>query len=266
MSKQKNIHFDFKLSRGEVGAVVAMFTVVVVLAVFELVAHTSIRYLIPGYPSPEQQLEIARSSMKLDSLQRSIFRWELYSGNLRLILDGGKPRSIDDLYRQAEEEYTLKDAKAIEAADSTLRAQIAELEKNEIPEPETESIPIEEVHLSKPISGKVVKEFDANSHPGVNVSAKEGSVIKAAMDGSVVFTSWSEEELWTIVLQHGNGLISIYSHAAKLEKQKGDPVMSGKPIATLGVAGKDPKSQACLHFELWQDGEPLNPTDYLKFK
>ena len=89
-------------------------------------------------------------------------------------------------------------------------------------------------------------------------------MVKAVLDGTVVFAGWSEDAGNTIQIQHEGDIISIYKHNEKLSKKVGDKVTAGTPIALIGNSG-DLTTGAHLHFELWHKGETVDPTLYINF-
>ena len=104
----------------------------------------------------------------------------------------------------------------------------------------------------------------AEGHYGVDVVAKENEFIKAALDGTVVFAGWTAGDGYVIELQHSNNLMSIYKHNSDLTKNVGDHVKAGEPIAIIGNTGET-SSSTHMHFELWYNGTPVNPQDYVLF-
>jgi murein DD-endopeptidase MepM/ murein hydrolase activator NlpD len=116
-----------------------------------------------------------------------------------------------------------------------------------------------------PVKGMVTHSFNmAEGHYGVDVVAKENAFIKAALDGTVVFAGWTSGDGYVIQLQHSNNLMSIYKHNSDITKNVGDHVKAGEPIAIIGNTGET-SSSTHLHFELWYNGTPINPQDYVLF-
>ena len=84
------------------------------------------------------------------------------------------------------------------------------------------------------------------------------------MDGTVINDGWSEEDGYTIQIQHDGDIISIYKHNEKLLKKTGDKVTAGSPIALIGNTGSLSTGEH-LHFELWYKGEAIDPSRYISF-
>ena len=112
----------------------------------------------------------------------------------------------------------------------------------------------------------VVETYDPSSgHYGVDVVSTGSQLIKATLDGTVVYASWTLDYGYTIGIQHENNYLSNYKHNATLLKKEGDFVKAGEAIAILGASG-ELTDKPLLHFELWRQGTPMNPTDYIDFE
>ena len=115
-----------------------------------------------------------------------------------------------------------------------------------------------------PLKGVVSQGYDPSIHPYIDIAAPSGSVVKAVLDGTVVFTGWSADTGHTIQIQHDGDIISIYKHNEKLLKKTGDKVSAGTPIALVGNTG-EMTTGPHLHFELWHKGESVDPTKHISF-
>lgn len=121
------------------------------------------------------------------------------------------------------------------------------------------------VSFYSPIDGIVTNHFDrANKHYGTDLVASNNAVIKATADGTVIYSGWSVDNGYCIGIQHNGNLLSFYKHNAVLLKEEGEYVSAGDPIAIYGNSGSL-STGPHLHFELWYNGTPLNPEDYISF-
>jgi murein DD-endopeptidase MepM/ murein hydrolase activator NlpD len=114
--------------------------------------------------------------------------------------------------------------------------------------------------------GWISNEFIDNNgsgtrHHGIDIAVKEGTPVKAAGSGVVSFCGWTSDLGNLIVIDHGNGFLTRYGHNSRNTVEKGDIVKQGKIIAFAGNSGRS--SAPHLHFEIWKDGIPVNPRDYL---
>ena len=103
--------------------------------------------------------------------------------------------------------------------------------------------------------------FVSKTHPGVDIVARKGSVIRAAGAGAVIFANWTFDLGNLIIIDHGGGLLSYYGHTQRMLKPEKTYAKKGEPIALLGSSGKS--SGPHLHFEIRKDGVPMDPKEYV---
>lgn len=116
-----------------------------------------------------------------------------------------------------------------------------------------------------PIKGVVISGFDPQQdHFGVDIVSKENEAVKSILNGTVIFNSWTLETGHVVAVQHSNELISIYKHNSVILKKVGDVVRSGEIISIIGNTG-ELSTGPHLHFELWFQGSPLNPQEFISF-
>ena len=229
-----------------------------------LIAYTPIRTFIPGYPDARSKRAAIQNAIKVDSLERVIYRWELYSENLKRAVEGKAPIKIDSVIKASRKEAEEPvDAASLQKQDSLLREKVKEEEQFEISARGRRDLPIEGLHFFTPLKGVVSQSFDA-VHPYIDITAAEGSAVKATLDGTVIFAGWSEDDGNTIQIPHTDDIVSIYKHNDKLLKKVGDKVKAGTSIAIVGNTG-DTSTGTHLHFELWHKGEAVDPARYIKF-
>ena len=240
---------------------------VVTLALFWcVVALTPVKTLIPGYPDARTKHEAIQNAIRIDSLENVITKWELYSENLRRVVDGQPPLKIDSIMtaRSKAKEMSEKDLKKIAAKDSLLRKEVNAEDRFDITSPGPKSLPIEGMHFFTPLKGVISQGYDKALHPYIDITAPGNSVVMAVLDGTVISAGWTDEEGYTIRLQHDGDIISVYKHNQKLTKKTGDKVTAGTPIAIVGGTGSMSDGDH-LHFELWHKGEAVDPTKYISF-
>lgn len=100
-------------------------------------------------------------------------------------------------------------------------------------------------------------------HYGVDIDGGRGSLVKAALDGFVTEVRSNKEYGNYIKIDHGNGLYTIYAHCSDLMVSEGQQVRQGQVIAKVGDTGLEIGSH--LHFEIWKDGEALDPLCFIDF-
>ena len=257
----------FSLRFNRTGFFVSIVTIAVVLcaAVYSLIAFTPVRTFIPGYPDSQTQREAIQNAIRIDSLESVIYRWELYSENLRRVVEGKEPVDVDSLIAiNRRKEEASKNAEYLSRQDSLLRKEVQEEEMFDISSRRQRNLPIEGMSFFVPLKGVISQGYDPVIHPYVDIVAPEGSVVNAIADGTVIFDGWSDEAGYTLQIQHGGDIVSIYKHNEKLLKKTGDKVKAGTPVALIGNTGSLSIGDH-LHFELWHNGENLDPTKYINF-
>ncbi|MGB0788658.1 MAG: M23 family metallopeptidase, partial [Marinirhabdus sp.] len=145
--------------------------------------------------------------------------------------------------------------------DSLLRAEVALEDKYN---PLTDA-PEDDYALFPPVKGTISEGFDMRQkHYAVDVVTAKNAPVKNIADGTVIFSGWTAGTGFVMIIRHTNQLISVYKHNASLTKEEGDPVKSGEVIATVGNTG-ELTTGPHLHFELWRNGTPIDPTNFLDF-
>ena len=240
---------------------VTVLTVLVMLTVatYCVIAYTPVRTFIPGYPDARTKRAAIQNAIKVDSLEKVIYRWEIYSENIKRAVEGKAPIKIDSIIKASSKETAVSaDQTLLQKQDSLLREQVKEEERFEISQRGRRDLPIEGLHFFTPLKGVISQGYDP-VHPYIDITAPAGSVVKATLDGTVIYAGWNEETGNTIQIQHSDDLISIYKHNEKLLKKTGDKVKAGTSIALVGNTG-DVSTGTHLHFELWHKGEAVDPT------
>lgn len=257
----------FSIRFNRTGFFVSIVTGLVMLcaAIFSLIAFTPLKTFIPGYPDARTKRAAILNAIRVDSLESVIYRWELYSENLRRAVEGEEPVNIDSLINIHNREKELsKDPEYVKRQDSLLREEVRTEEMFDISGKDQRKLPIEGMMFFTPLKGVISQGYDAALHPFVDITAPEGSVVSAIADGTVIYEGWSDADGFTLHIQHDGDIVSIYKHNEKLLKRTGDKVKAGSPIALIGNTGSLTTGEH-LHFELWYKGETLDPTRYINF-
>jgi hypothetical protein len=117
--------------------------------------------------------------------------------------------------------------------------------------------------LMTPTDGYITQSFDpGRNHFGMDFAGKRGTPVYAAADGHVVFAGWTYQDGNMVIIQHTSGFVTAYKHNQALLRAVQTRVSRGEPIALLGSSGKTSLGPH-LHFEVWKDGVPQDPNNYL---
>ncbi len=239
--------------------------VAVVLLIYCIIAFTPLRLAIPGYPDANFKKTALSNSIKIDSLESAVTRWNLYVENLSRVLAGESTIELDSVLGGNAVRYLSdKSAEELSRRDSLLRETVRSEEKFGVSSSSSKSLPVEGLHFFTPIKGVVSEGYDGVAHPAVGVTAPSGTVVSAVLDGAVVYSGWNDELEYVVVLQHKDNVVSIYGNNMKVLRKPGDEVKAGSPIALCGGSSSG-SDKGCLHFELWHNGRPLNPTQFISF-
>ena len=232
--------------------------------IFSTIAFTPLKEYIPGYDSSELRKKAVQNLFLTDSLIT------LYSQNIQYLNSVRKVLSEDISFEESQlsveqlENQNLAVPSFTEPIleDSLLRAFVSQQDKyNPLISDKVEI----NSYLFPPALGPISQPFDLKeSHFAVDIVLKENTPIKAIADGTVIFSEWTAETGYVLILEHSLGILSVYKHNASLTKKQGDSVLSGEVIATAGNTG-ELSTGFHLHFELWMDGYPMNPENFFNF-
>ena len=256
---------SFKLSRLNVFVMGSLCIFGLIGLTILLIAFTQLREYIPGYSSTKLKKQATELTYKTDSLVRVLDNTNKYLENIRLVLKGDIENN--EINRDSLKKQFKLDASTINLTpirqDSLLRAEVALEDKYNLFERPSNKT---DFTLFPPITGTISQKYDTEKrHYAVDVVAPRETPIKATGDGVVIFAEWTTETGYVIILEHKEGLLSVYKHNGSLNKSQGDIVRAGEVIASVGNTGEFTTGPH-LHFELWDNGAPINPLDFIDFK
>lgn len=251
--------------------IVIFSSVLLIVLVTYLIAFTPLREYIPGYTDVSLNRRVYEMERRADSMELVFKQKDLYINNLKRIIMGDdfETDSVNSLLTASSNANfnNLADKKSKE--DSLFRVEYESETRNNLFKHEIISdIPAEYklVAFFCPMTGVVTSHFNREEkHFGIDIVADNNSVIKATSDGTVIYSDWTVENGYCIGIQHNGNLFSVYKHNAVLLKDDGDFVSAGEPIAIYGNSGSL-STGPHLHFEIWYNGTPLNPEDYISFE
>jgi murein DD-endopeptidase MepM/ murein hydrolase activator NlpD len=262
--------FTFRLSRMNVFIALGTLAIVLIFLTSFLIAFTPLREYIPGYTNVGLTKRLYKLQLKTDSIERNLVAKEQFINNLRDIINGkdltgDRPVTGDTLKRYGN----IKMKRSAE--DSLLRLEVENqtkysLYKNESSENSSQKkSSIGGVLFFTPLKGIITNMFNpAQKHYGVDIVSKQNEAVKTVLDGTVILSNWTLETGYVIAVQHSRNIVSLYKHNSAILKKVGDYVRAGEPIAIVGETG-ELVTGPHLHFELWSDGNPVDPKEYITF-
>ncbi len=257
--------FSLKLTKLNVFVVVIFLAIVLIISTTALIAYTSLREYIPGYSSADLKRQSLTLYQETDSLKQKLAANEKQYQRIKMVLSGDITAEeyvkIDSITR-VETQNDVPDLTPI-PQDSVLRNEVAKADKYNLIAGATART---NFVFYPPVKGSISDGYDKDiKHFAVDVVAPMNTPVKAAADGTVIFSGWTAETGFTILIEHSYGLITVYKHVQTLTKEQNDKVLAGEVIASVGNTG-ELTTGPHLHFELWSDGYPLDPTNFISFE
>jgi murein DD-endopeptidase MepM/ murein hydrolase activator NlpD len=118
-------------------------------------------------------------------------------------------------------------------------------------------------YFNSPVNAFISRGFyPEKGHFGQDYVLKTGSPVYASAGGYVIFSDYTVKDGYMIIINHYDGFVTIYKHCSSLIKQVRETVYQGDIIALSGNTGEESIGPH-LHFEIWKDGQPVNPEKYL---
>ncbi len=260
----------YEFSKNKAYFVGVSILLLIALIMSLLFIYTPLNYFFPSRSNAHLKEQIVNNAILIDSLENRLTQHNKYIVNLKDILQGKIP--TDTLKREATIKQETKKNDNIEVTDTYMDSVI----KKQIETSELESVTrsgtnikaednIKNLHFFVPLKGTISNEFNSNAgHFGVDIIPENDKAVLSTLAGTVIMNEWSLKSGHVIAVQHSNNLISFYKHNASTLKETGDRVTAGESIAIAGNSGEN-TSGPHLHFELWKNGIPVNPKDYINF-
>jgi murein DD-endopeptidase MepM/ murein hydrolase activator NlpD len=264
-------NFAEKTSLGFTYAKVILFSVILFIGLFSLslfmVKTILAKWFDPKHEQMVMNQQLYMLAQKVDSLGMEVERKDQFIANFQRVLSGDTSnftRSVEALRGENRLVAKAQDLKAT-PKDSVFRK---EYEKSDLSLVTLASIryrELEETFFYAPITGFISDRYDVKKrHLGVDIVAKANEPVKCIADGTVIFASWTQDSGYVIMIQHRGNLISAYKHNAQLLKKVGTFVNGGEIISIVGNSGELTNGPH-LHFELWYNGNSLNPEEFINF-
>ncbi len=246
---------------------VLIFAVVLVVAVMlSLLYWTPLAGLLM-LPNPQLEnrygKEIVALNERMVTMMEQLLEMRSYNVQLRNALGD---RSVADSMRRAGTLRPLEHAVPTEdeGTDSQPSGSVSESIGGALRTSSVQESPLPIAFpASFPTTGYLTRGFEPDKgHIGIDIAGKAGVTVTAAADGYVVYAGWTQLDGNMLILSHAGGFLTFYKHNQSLARAAGMYVKRGDPIATLGNTGETSQGPH-LHFEIWKDGSPRDPSVYL---
>ena len=255
----------FKASKINAFLLMLVYSAILISFTIGIVFFTELRELVPGYSSSDLLNRAVYLTQKTDSLERQIELNNKFYKSIEDVLSG----KIDELIprENISVDSTISESLALtilpSSEDSILRKYVENEDKFNLTKNE---LVIQNKMFYSPIKGDITQSFNfEENHFAVDISADVGTPVKSILDGKILFSEWSVDTGHVIIIDHGDNIISVYKHNSKLLKEQNDYVQAGEVIAYSGNQG-NLSSGPHLHFELWNNGTPIDPEPLLNFQ
>jgi murein DD-endopeptidase MepM/ murein hydrolase activator NlpD len=257
--------FSLRLTLMNVFVVASVGALLIIFITTYIIAFTPLREYIPGYASSKLKKDATELALKSDSLTNALKKNEAYIISIRKILTGDL-----DYAKFSKDSITPSTLATISdeemqptKADLNLRESVAREDKYNLFEKATPKV---SVVFFPPVKGMITDQFNPKEkHYAVDIALAKNSPIKSVLGGTVLFADWTPNTGNVVIIRHNNGFISVYKHASSLTVSQGDNVRTGEVIALAGSTGQE-STGVHLHFELWKEGYPIDPSIFIEFE
>ncbi len=255
--------FSFKLNRLNAFVFGGLFSLLLIALTTLLIVFTPLKEYIQGYSSTELKKEATSLVYKIDSLNQALSVNNLYIENIQQVLKGEIKRVTFNKDSVLEQLKIDKINFAPSAIDSAFRNAVEEEDRFSVFEQATKNT---DIIFSSPIKGEITQYYNTEeNHFAIDIAVDKDTPVKSVADGTIIFVGFTSDTGYVIIIEHIQGFISVYKHNSSIYKTQGELVKSGEVIASAGSTGSM-STGSHLHFELWDDGYPVNPSNYINFK
>jgi murein DD-endopeptidase MepM/ murein hydrolase activator NlpD len=244
---------------------ILLFSVVFLISLF-LVKTVLEKWFDPKYEQMVLNQKLFGLALKVDSLAEEVNRKDIFIANFQRVLSGdtidmeGSGEMLHGERQLAARPPHLQ----LNRSDSAFRKDFEQSDLSLITLTSSKGRELKQTFFS-PISGFISDKYDVRKgHYGVDVVAKKNEPVKSIAEGTVLFSSWTQDAGYVLAIQHSGNLISLYKHNAELYKKVGTFVNAGEIISIVGNSGEMTNGPH-LHFELWYNGNSINPEEFVTF-
>ncbi len=245
---------SYKFSLKKIFVYSVIYTLVVFFLGFYLISYTPLNEILLPYNlrlTDSDRKKVAVLNEKVNLLAKEIETLKSVNKRLKFAIMLGDSTLLKD--NETEQDTS----KAKNKFEGNLFAVIKNIFANSFLNQN------EKLFFRKPAEGFISKKFNPEKgHFGVDYVMNENRPIFASAGGYVVFSSYTADYGYVIIINHKENYVTKYMHCSSLLKKEGDFVYQGELIALSGNSGTE-STGPHLHFEIWKDGKPVNPLEFL---
>lgn len=257
--------FSLRLNLMNVFVLITVVSIIMLTLTTYVIAFTPLREYIPGYSSPKLNAQVMDLTVKSDSLQQALHYNQAYLETIRKVLLGeiNPEKASKDSIITTELDKIYIGKFIPSKADSLLRNEVVNEDKYNLFEKAETKV---NMVLFAPVKGHITNGFNTKEkHYAVDIALTSGTPIKSVASGTILFAEWTPNNGNVVIINHSEGIMSVYKHCESITKNQGDVVRTGEVIATAGNTGTH-STGVHLHFELWKNGYPVDPTNFIDFE
>ena len=227
-------------------------------------AYTSLLDIMPGYMGNKVRREMTDNILRIDSLAAELESLSAYTDNVALIMEGRTP--VDrNISLPVDSVATDKSLVTASEADSLLRAEMEGSGRyglnRTVSRPRGE---LADMEFLSPYRGDVKSVFSPNKRQlGTEVEVSDIQQAFAIQAGTVISALWNPDEGYVVQIQHKGNFLSVYKNLSQVLKSVGDRVQVGEAIGAVWPNEQD--NPALTEFQLWYDGQAVDPQNYVEF-
>jgi septal ring factor EnvC (AmiA/AmiB activator) len=253
--------FSMKLTLMNVFVATTLSAILIIFVTTFIIAFTPLREYIPGYASTQLKKQATLLTIKSDSLLKVTKENNAYINSVKAVLNGDLEyaKLNKDSIQVAENISETADV-SISEKEKELRNEVAKDNKYNVFDKAESKV---SYVLFAPVSGKITKNYNiASKNLGVNIAVAKGTPVKSIAPGTIIFSEWTPSSGFVVIIRHQDEILSVYKNLSSTTKSSGNTVKSSEVIAVSG----DNASQNSIHFQLWKNGIPINPTQFINFE
>jgi len=256
--------FSLKLNLMNVFVVGSIGAILIIFVTTYIIAFTPLREYIPGYASSKLKQEALEMAIKSDSLEKSVKLNNAYIASIKKVLTGDLEyaKLNKDSIKASDLEGISNESLSPTEQEIELRNQVIKEDKFNVfesAEPKVSFV------LFPPAQGAILEKYNPkNKHFAITIALTNNTPIKSIGAGTIIFSDWTPSAGYVVIIRHKDDILSVYKNAASVTKSQGNVVKSGEVVALAGSSTPQ-KPNATLRFELWKDGFPIDPTQFINF-